>query len=229
MLAQGGYPDEKSQENGILSPEIGYIRYVAVEIMILCLRPLPAMNGGWTAAKWRTPKLATSVAMRPVDVSAWLTGLAPEERQELAPILTAPFVAALRLEAPATAFEMALAYAEVVAEACAGVVVLGDDLVADHRASVEVWSGAEIETKWRALDAEAARADPGYQPVRDPTDDHRATQTFTFPIRLPGVAPAVETWPRAAPADEAREPEGAADEAVQDRAREDDFSDVMPD
>jgi hypothetical protein len=157
--------------------------------MILCLRPLPAVNGGWNSAKWRTPKLAAAVATRPAEVTAWLAARSAEERSELRPILTAPFVAGLRMEGPATTFDLALAYAEVVAEACAAVVVLGSEIISDRRASVEVWSGNEIEARWRVIDAEAARAEPGYQPVRDAADDHRATQTFTLPIRLPGVIP----------------------------------------
>jgi hypothetical protein len=160
---------------------------VAVEIMILCLRPLPAANGGWNSAKWRTPKLAAPVSVRPIPLTEWLTALAPPARADLQAILTAPFVAALRLEAPATAFETALAYAGVVAEACAGVVILGDEFTADRRASIAVWSGPQIEDRWRAIDAEAARAEPGYQPVRDLNDDHRPTQSFAFPIVLDGL------------------------------------------
>jgi hypothetical protein len=179
-----------SQENG-RSPQNSVHRDVAVEIMILCLRPLPAMDGGWNSGKWRLPKLATAVAMRPAMVATWMTGLPPEARAELSAILAAPFVAALRIEGPATAFDSALGYAAVVAEACAGVVVLGDEIVADRRASVEVWSGADIETRWRVVDAEAARAEPDYQPVRDVADDHRPTQTFAFPIRVDGAPAAV--------------------------------------
>ena len=155
--------------------------------MILCLRPLPAANGGWNSAKWRTPKLAAPVSVRPVPLTEWLTALPPPARADLQAILTAPFVAALRLEAPATDFETAVAYAGVVAEACAGVVILGDELTADRRASVSVWSGPQIEERWRAIDAEAARAEPGYQPVRDLNDDHRPTQSFAFPIVIDGI------------------------------------------
>lgn len=155
--------------------------------MILCLRPLPAANGGWNSAKWRTPKLAAPVAVRPVPLAEWLAALPSPARTELQAILSAPFVAALRLEAPATAFETAIAYAGVVAEACAGVVILGDELTADRRASVTVWSGPQIEEQWRAIDADAARAEPGYQPVRDLNDDHRPTQSFAFPIVIDGM------------------------------------------
>jgi hypothetical protein len=160
---------------------------VAVEIMILCLRPLPAANGGWSSVKWRTPKLAAPVSVRPVQPADWLAQVTPQTRAELGPILQAPFLAALRMEGPATTFELALAYAGVVAEACAGVIVLGDELVADRRASVEVWSGPQIEERWRAIDAEAARAEPDYQPVRGVNDDHRPTQSFAFPIVLDGL------------------------------------------
>jgi hypothetical protein len=177
---------DASQENGRTSQNSVH-RDVAVEIMILCLRPLPAMDGGWNSGKWRLPKLATPVAVRPALVAAWSAALPPEARAELAAILAAPFVAALRMEGPATAFDCALGYASVVAEACAGVVVLGDEIVADRRASVEVWSGADIEVRWRVIDAEAARAEPGYQPVRDAADDRRPTQTFPFPIRVDDV------------------------------------------
>jgi hypothetical protein len=158
-----------------------------VEIMILCLRPLPAANGGWNSAKWRTPKLAAPVSVRPVPLAEWLAALAAPMRTELQAILSAPFVAALRLEAPATAFETAIAYAGVVAEACAGVIILGEELTADRRASVTVWSGPQIEERWRAIDAEAARAEPGYLPVRDVNDDHRPTQSFAFPIVIDGL------------------------------------------
>jgi hypothetical protein len=158
-----------------------------VEIMILCLRPLPAANGGWNSAKWRTPKLAAPVSVRPVPLAGWLAALAAPVRAELQDILSAPFVAALRLEAPATAFETAIAYAGVVAEACAGVIILGEELTADRRASVTVWSGPQIEERWRAIDAEAARAEPGYLPVRDVNDDHRPTQSFAFPIVIDGM------------------------------------------
>jgi hypothetical protein len=155
--------------------------------MILCLRPLPAANGGWNSAKWRTPKLAAPVSVRPAPLIEWLTALALPARTELHAILTAPFVAALRLEAPTTAFETAIAYAGVVAEACAGVIILGEELTADCRASVTVWSGPQIEERWRAIDAEAARAEPGYQPVLDLNDDHRPTQSFAFPIGIDGI------------------------------------------
>ncbi len=164
-----------------------HIEGVAVEIMILCLRPLPAANGGWNSAKWRTPKLAAPVVVRPTPVGDWLAALSPTVRGELKDIAGAPFSAGLRLEGPATSFDIAIAYAGVVAEACAGVVVLGDEVIADRRASEYVWSGPQIEERWRAIDAEAARSEPGYQPVRDLTDDHRATQTFTFPIVLEGL------------------------------------------
>lgn len=158
-----------------------------MEIMILCLRPLPAANGGWSSVKWRTPKLAAPVVVRPVQISEWLANVSSQARAELGPLLHAPFTAALRMEGPATAFELTLAYAGVVAEACAGVIVLGDELVADRRASVEVWSGPQIEERWRAIDAEAARAEPDYQPVRGINDDHRPTQSFAFPIVLDGL------------------------------------------
>lgn len=164
-----------------------HIEGVAVEIMILCLRPLPAANGGWNSAKWRTPKLAAPVGMRPTPVGDWLAQLPPATRSELKDIAGAPFSAGLRLEGPATAFDVAIAYAGVVAEACAGVVVLGDEVISDRRASELVWSGPQIEERWRTIDAEAARSEPGYQPVRDLTDDHRPTQTFAFPIVLEGL------------------------------------------
>ncbi len=155
--------------------------------MILCLRPLPAANGGWNSAKWRTPKLAAPVGMRPTPVGDWLAQLPPAARGELKEIAGAPFSAGLRLEGPATAFDVAIAYAGVVAEACAGVVVLGDEVISDRRASELVWSGPQIEERWRAIDAEAARSEPGYQPVRDLADDQRPTQTFAAPIVLDGL------------------------------------------
>ncbi len=158
-----------------------------MEIMILCLRPLPAANGGWNSAKWRIPKLAAPVSVRPVQVADWQAALEPEMRSALKELLAAPFVAGLRMEGPATTFEVAVAYAGIVAEACAGVVVLGDEIAADRRASVHVWSGPQIEQRWRAIDAEAARSDPEYQPVRGINDDQRPTQTFTFPIVIDGV------------------------------------------
>lgn len=157
---------------------------MAVEIAILCLRPLPAMNGGWNAAKWRIPKLAAPVTVRLMPPLDFLSRLSPEGRAELGDLASAPFVAGLRMEGPATAFETAIAYAQVVAEACAGVVVIDEELITDRRASTEVWSGAEVETRWRQIDAESARAEPGYQPVHGPTDDHRPTQTFAFPLRI---------------------------------------------
>ena len=157
---------------------------MAVEIAILCLRPLPAMNGGWNAAKWRIPKLAAPVTVRLMPPLDFLARLSPEGRAELGDLASAPFVAGLRMEGPATAFETAIAYAQVVAEACAGVVVIDEELITDRRASTEVWSGAEVETRWRQIDAESARAEPGYQPVHGPTDDHRPTQTFAFPLRI---------------------------------------------
>ena len=157
---------------------------MAVEIAILCLRPLPAMGGGWSSAKWRTPKLAAAVSVRLLAPTDVLVALSPTGRAELAEIVSAPFVAGLRMDGPATTFETAIAYATVVADACAGVVLIDEELIADRRASVEVWSGTEIEGRWRAIDAEAARAEPGYQPVRGPTDDHRPTQTFAFPLRI---------------------------------------------
>lgn len=161
-----------------------------MEILILCLRPLPAANGGWSSAKWRTPKLAAPVTVKPI--ADWPAALAAHSAlgapltPEATAVLAAPFVTALRMEAPATAFELAIAYAGVVAEACSGVVILGDELIADRRASVAVWSGPQIEERWRAIDAEAAKADPAYQPVRGATDDHRPTQTFPFPIVIDG-------------------------------------------
>lgn len=161
-----------------------------MEILILCLRPLPAANGGWSSAKWRTPKLAAPVTVKPV--ADWPAALAAHAAlgapltPEVTAVLAAPFVTSLRMEAPATAFELAIAYAGVVAEACSGVVILGDELIADRRASVAVWSGPQIEERWRAIDAEAAKADPAYQPVRGATDDHRPTQSFPFPIVIDG-------------------------------------------
>ncbi len=160
-----------------------------MEIMILCLRPLPAANGGWNSAKWRTPKLASPVSVKVVpDWRAALHASAGADSfpNEVTAVLSAPFSTGLRMEAPATAFELAIAYAGVVAEACSGVVILGDELIADRRASVAVWTGPQIEEKWRQIDAEAAKADPAYQPVREPADDHRPTQTFSFPILIDG-------------------------------------------
>lgn len=157
---------------------------MAVEIAILCLRPLPALGGGWSSAKWRTPKLAAAVTMRPVGAVELLGALTIEGRAELREVALAPFVAGLQIIGPATAFEVATAYAQVVAEACSGIVLVGEELSVDFRASTEVWSGGEIETRWRAIDAEAARSDPAYQPVRGPTDDHRPTQTFAFAPRI---------------------------------------------
>lgn len=157
---------------------------MAVEIAILCLRPLPAMGGGWSSAKWRTPKLAGAVVVRPAGAAELLGALSAEGRAELREVALAPFVAGLQLVGPATTFELAIAYAQVVAEACSGIVLVGEELSSDRRASTEVWSGTEIEARWRAIDAEAARSDPAYQPVRGPTDDHRPTQTFAFAPRI---------------------------------------------
>lgn len=157
---------------------------MAVEIAILCLRPLPALGGGWSSAKWRTPKLAAAVTMRPVGTAELLGALSVESRTELREVALAPFVAGLQIIGPATAFEVATSYAQVVAEACSGIVLVGEELSVDFRASTEVWSGGEIETRWRAIDAESARSDPAYQPVRGPTDDHRPTQTFAFAPRI---------------------------------------------
>lgn len=160
---------------------------MAVEIMILCLRPLPAMDGGWNSAKWRTPKFAAAVAVRRQSVAEWMVGLSAAGRTELGTIAQAPFVAGLSMAGPTATFEVALAYAAVVAESCAGVVILGEELVADRRASIDESDGSAIELRWRAIDAEAARSEPGYQPVRDVADDHRPTQTFPFPITVDGV------------------------------------------
>lgn len=185
---------------------------MAVEIAILCLRPLPAMGGGWSSAKWRIPKLANPVQVRLLSPAEHLLSLSAGGRAGLGELTSAPFAAGLRMEGPATTFETAIAYATVVADACAGVVLIDDEVIADRRASTEVWSGTDIEARWRAIDAEAARAEPGYQPVRGPTDDHRPTQSFTLPIKIedgvvtlpsklearlaPGIQPGDEPTPR---------------------------------
>lgn len=212
---------------------------MAVEIAILCLRPLPAMGGGWSSAKWRTPKLAAAVTVRPVGAAELLGSLSSEGRAELREVALAPFVAGLQIIGPATTFELATAYAQVVAEACSGIVLVGEELSADHRASVEVWSGAEIEVRWRAVDAEAARSDPAYQPVRGPNDDHRPTQTFAFAPRIEngvvilGEPPALPpmgagTQPTPIVRARAREPLPSAVPAAGRPLIDDDWSDVMP-
>lgn len=216
---------------------------MAVEIAILCLRPLPAMGGGWSSAKWRTPKLAAAVVVRPVGPAELLGGLTVEGRAELRELALAPFVAGLHLVGPATTFELATAYAQVVAEACSGIVLVGEELSADRRASTEVWSGAEIEARWRAIDAEAARSDPAYQPVRGPTDDHRPTQTFAFAPRIengvvilgqgPELPQAQARGTQPTPVVRARttSPAAAGSAAVTVAGRpliEEDWSDVMP-
>lgn len=205
---------------------------MAVEIAILCLRPLPAMGGGWSSAKWRTPKLAAAVSVRPIGAVELLGALSAEGRAELREVALAPFVAGLQIIGPAPTFELATAYAQVVAEACSGVVLVGEELSSDRRASTEVWSGAEVEARWRAIDAEAARSDPAYQPVRGPNDDHRPTQTFPFAPRIengvvilgePPALPPLGAGSQPTPMGRTRANSSAGRPLV-----EDDWSDVMP-
>ncbi len=131
---------------------------MSLDFVILCRKPLPALEDGWDASAWPAPKTYAAVSIWRIKPGAWrkaMRDLAAEgaASPEVMALLEEDFADVLGWNFRSAAFEFAEGYMTVVARATAGVIVAeSQEIFGDFGPRATPLTGPEILAAWQRID-----------------------------------------------------------------------------